>query len=558
MAAIPVSSFYGPVHVALSWPASPMAGVDVDIAALAYTSAGVQLDVCYFKKPAAMNGAITSMGDNTTGQGYQMDKEGIFVNCHLLPPECSYVFFMVSVRQGNLQMTGAGMKVADGSQPGGKFIATAPLNMPTESIMAAALIRGPPHMYPPTWMLQITSGIPVAAGAGRDFNEAIGLIEEYLKASVPHELLVNRPPNNPMEQFDMNKGMMPYFLDPSCRRVAMQLGWDTTCDLDVHCHLLDEWYQKEAHVYKGHLQDKGVHHSGNKRSGAGWQQGMPEEIIEIHLDEIDDDVKYIVFCIHIAQGEIYHEKNEETGEMEEKRHPAPDNFSKVFNTFARFVDSGNGNIPLANFMLSQDTQPGRTRIMAVLQRYGDDRRFNLIPLGMPMHHAPTNSSAVRAELIKQTRPDLGRQICIKMGAIAGRGLKACDGKTSDPYCQIKFYDESKKKTKTIKKTLEPQWNEPEVYNWQGSIASLLERIYAKIDVYDKDMLRDDFMGRTYLHAREVIGTRGRGPIQKWFKVGDKHSEEGGQTKKMFDGLLGNAGGMTGEILIQWEVSAAPN
>ena len=27
--------------------------------------AGVQLDVCYFKKPAAMNGAITSMGDNT-------------------------------------------------------------------------------------------------------------------------------------------------------------------------------------------------------------------------------------------------------------------------------------------------------------------------------------------------------------------------------------------------------------------------------------------------------------------------------------------------------------
>ena len=59
-------------------------------------------------------------------------------------------------------------------------------------------------------------------------------------------------------------------------------------------------------------------------------------------------------------------------------------------------------------------------------------------------------------------------------------------------------------------------------------------------------------------AREVVGTRGRGPIQKWFKVGDKHTEEGHQKKKMLDGLLGNAGGMTGEILIQWEVSAAPN
>ena len=41
----------------------------------------------------------------------------------------------------------------------------------------------------------------LAHSAGRDFNEAIGLIEEYLKASVPQELLMNRPPNNPMEQY---------------------------------------------------------------------------------------------------------------------------------------------------------------------------------------------------------------------------------------------------------------------------------------------------------------------------------------------------------------------
>ena len=70
--------------------------------------------------------------------------------------------------------------------------------------------------------------------------------------------------------------------------------------------------------------------------------------------------------------------------------------------------------------------------MAVLQRYGADRRFNLIPLGQPMDRAPSDSSVVRAEIIKRTRPDLLRPICVKMGAIAGRGLKACDGKTSDP------------------------------------------------------------------------------------------------------------------------------
>lgn len=120
---------------------------------------------------------------------------------------------------------------------------------------------------------------------------------------------------------------------------------------------------------------------------------------------------------------------------------------------------------------------------------------------------------------------------------------------------MKFYDETKKKTKTIKKTLEPEWNEPEIYNWTGPIAALLERIYCKIDVYDKDFIRDDFMGRAYLHAREVIGTRGRGVIQRWFKLGDKHTQEGEQHPKIFDGLLGNTGIKTGEVLLQWEVTA---
>lgn len=48
-------------------------------------------------------------------------------------------------------------------------------------------------------MLHLTSAIPQAMGDGKDFNEAVPLIEEYLKASVPPQLLANRPPNNPME-----------------------------------------------------------------------------------------------------------------------------------------------------------------------------------------------------------------------------------------------------------------------------------------------------------------------------------------------------------------------
>lgn len=39
------------------------------------------------------------------------------------------------------------------------------------------------------------------------------------------------------------------------------------------------------------------------------------------------------------------------------------------------------------------------------------------------------------------------------------------------------------KTKTIKKTLEPEWNEPSLLQWTGPIISLFGRVQAKIDVY---------------------------------------------------------------------------
>ena len=41
-ATVPVQSFYGPIHVAINWPGSPQAGVDLDISACAYNEAGNQ------------------------------------------------------------------------------------------------------------------------------------------------------------------------------------------------------------------------------------------------------------------------------------------------------------------------------------------------------------------------------------------------------------------------------------------------------------------------------------------------------------------------------------
>ena len=176
---------------------------------------------------------------------------------------------------------------------------------------------------------------------------------------------------------------------------------------------------------------------------------------------------------------------------------------------------------------------------------------------MPHHQGPDNSAMARQALIRATRPDLLRPIRIRFGAIRGEGLIACDGDTSDPFFSVKFFDHTTKKTQKVKKTLDPEWNEPDLYTWQGPVAALLERIEAKLDVYDHDKWsRNDFMGRAYFHVREVMGTRGRGPQQRWLTLGDKHDAAHGGAK-MLDGVLGNSGkDFTGRVLIEFEVTAA--
>jgi hypothetical protein len=61
---------------------------------------------------------------------------------------------------------------------------------------------------------------------------------------------------------------------------------------------------------------------------------------------------------------------------------------------------------------------------------------------------------------------------------------------------------------------------------------------------------------TDVHAREVIGTRGRGITQRKFTLHDKHTVEGEQKKGFMDGLLGFSGTFPGELLVQWEVRGA--
>lgn len=75
-----------------------------------------------------------------------------------------------------------------------------------------------------------------------------------------------------------------------------------------------------------------------------------------------------------------------------------------------------------------------------------------------------------------------------------------------------------------------------------------------MDVYDWDRFgSNDFMGRAYLHAKEIIGTRGRGQISKSYTLGPKHAHGGGG---MFDKLRGFTGEFPGEVTVCWTCSPA--
>lgn len=514
---VPVSGYFGPVLAQIEWPAGgAQPNLDLDISALVYRADGTMMDVCYFKNTNIMGGAIGHMGDAVNTWGYQGNKEGTFVSLHLLPEEAKFVFFLVNVRSGaaNLASTGTSLRLADGGQQGGRYLRSLPLNAPTQAMLVACLIRPPPHLYPPEWSLQFDLGLN---GPGADFNESLPLIETYLKACVAPELLDARPPHDATQFFDLSKNNS-YFLDPAMPTIHMGLGWQTSCDLDAHAFLLDSWYQKIAHVYKNHLSHPGVTHSGNARSG--WASEI-DEVISVNLPALQSEIKHIVFFVRIVAGEEYRDSD---GNVH--RRPAPSSFSGVARCFATVMDPNFRR--LADFQLSQDGLPGRTRLMCVVSRYGRDSRWQMLPLGTPTNRGVEDSSSARHVLVEATRPDLCRRVRITMGVIAGRNLVAKDkGGTSDPYVEIKFYDhKTKKKTDIIKKNLEPKWNKPELVTWEGRILDAMDRIECKIDVYDHDRFSfDDHMGRVMIHLRDVLNKRGAGPIEMWMPLGQKHPGE---------------------------------
>ncbi|XP_027008331.1 extended synaptotagmin-3 [Tachysurus fulvidraco] len=117
---------------------------------------------------------------------------------------------------------------------------------------------------------------------------------------------------------------------------------------------------------------------------------------------------------------------------------------------------------------------------------------------------------------------------VRVHVLEGKDLKAMDKVmmglakgTSDPYVVLTVGNQ-RFKTKTIKETLNPRWNE--VYEFVIHEAPGQE---LEVELYDEDTDKDDFMGRFKLDFGEVRNER---IIDKWFKL--EEIEKGSVHMKM--------------------------
>ena len=99
---------------------------------------------------------------------------------------------------------------------------------------------------------------------------------------------------------------------------------------------------------------------------------------------------------------------------------------------------------------------------------------------------------------------------LTLHVVAGRGLEAKDsGGTSDPYAIVEVGKE-KRKTKVIKKDLNPEWDE----KFELVVTDVNSML--KVTIWDKDLIgSDDLIGETMIPLETIVGQKAP---QKWFTL----------------------------------------
>jgi uncharacterized protein YxjI len=109
----------------------------------------------------------------------------------------------------------------------------------------------------------------------------------------------------------------------------------------------------------------------------------------------------------------------------------------------------------------------------------------------------------------------------KITVLRGRDLPAChhDG-SADPYITLNINGKEEAKTKKIKKTFEPIWNE------SFTLSNVSDSSVISLDCVDANNIRkDEKLGNFSIPATDLVASR-QAPLEKWYPVlAKKHHDE---------------------------------
>lgn len=289
-----------------------------------------------------------------------------------------------------------------------------------------------------------------------------------------------------------------YLIDGSVSQVSMGLGWDAGCDVDASAALFDSnvnvvdkvWWKKLA------SECNAVVHSGDSRTG---DEGGDDEAIRVHLAELPLCVHYVLLAVCVFTGTV--------------------TFDEVESAYVRMMHGKQKDHVMFRYNLSELS--GKAMIMGVLSRHGAYWQFTA--LGQPCTGrtiVDILSDRDNLRYMIASPSFLPKAYVLRVGVKKGRGLVARDRKrlfrkpSSDPLVKIK-YRSIKFVSKHVDKTLNPEWDFPEVdLGW--IVESSPKAV--KISVWDFDALsRNDFMGSLWIPVAALFNL-GEGTHDLWFPL----------------------------------------
>ncbi len=265
--------------------------VDLDLSCVYFNEYGKVLDVAFYNQLTTSDGSATQMGDSRDGKEGGDDEQLVIDLAKVHPDVKAMVVAISCYTSHTLSHIETGViEVRDQSTR----VVLNGINFDNFNQSTAAIIYTFFRGTGGYWYLQ-----PIFQQCnGQTFEDFKEPMRESLSFIINPLLMQEMQYDISNEKrFDLSKGKVVNM--KGLDRVKMGLGWDTNCDVDASCVLMEEGKICDT-VYYGKLASKckSVTHSGDNLDGKG---DGDDEQIRVRLSKIPDNVTSLLFTVNIYE-----------------------------------------------------------------------------------------------------------------------------------------------------------------------------------------------------------------------------------------------------------------